>query len=106
MAGQSTDASGIDQKYTTIAPEQGLEEVNQLLEEAQAVMTSEEDKQNKWKKENERRRHNYVPLIFKLLEHMGKKGMLEELLEDAVQKKKEKVEAEKAKNDKKNEQDT
>ena len=60
-------------------------------------ISEEKDNQSKWDKENERRRHNYVPLIFELLKQMGKKGMLEEMLSDAVQKKKDKVEAEKKK---------
>ena len=59
------------------------------------MIMSEEDRQAKWKLENERRRHNYVPLIFDLLKALAKKDMLKEMFDDAVAKKKEKKEAKK-----------
>ena len=31
-------------------------------------IAADSDRQAKWKAENERRRHNYVPLIFELLQ--------------------------------------
>lgn len=59
---------------------------------ANEKIREETERRQKWKKENERRRHNYVPLIFELLQQMGKKQMLDNLFKDAVQKKKEKQE--------------
>jgi len=43
-------------------------------------------KKSKWQKENERRRHNYFGLIFKLIEVASKKGLLEEMYNSAVEK--------------------
>lgn len=52
------------------------------------VQIAEEiDRQAKWKAENERRRHNYVPAIFELLKQLAKKDLLEDLYKEAVQRK-------------------
>jgi len=69
----------------------------QKIEVLKMKVEQETEKQLKWKTENERRRHNYVPLIFELLQQLAKKQMLGELFEDAKTKKEEKLEAEKAK---------
>ena len=69
----------------------------QKIEVLKMKVEQETEKQQKWKTENERRRHNYVPLIFELLQQLAKKQMLGELFEDAKTKKEEKLEAEKAK---------
>ena len=52
------------------------------------VQIAEEiDRQAKWKAENERRRHNYVPAIFELLKQLAKKDLLEDLYKEAVKRK-------------------
>jgi ubiquitin carboxyl-terminal hydrolase L5 len=56
----------------------------------------ETERQEKWKVENARRRHNYVPLIFDVLTQLAKKNMLEDMFKEATDKKKAK-QAEKAK---------
>ena len=71
--------------------------MHQKIEVLKMKVEQETEKQQKWKTENERRRHNYVPLIFELLQQLAKKQMLGELFEDAKTKKEEKLEAEKAK---------
>jgi ubiquitin carboxyl-terminal hydrolase L5 len=59
-------------------------------------MAAEKDRRANWKLENERRRHNFVPLIFELLKNFAQKDMLAEMFDDAQKAKKAKVEAEKA----------
>ena len=58
---------------------------------------AEIERNQKWKIENERRRHNYVPLIFELLQQLAKKGQLESLFKEAVERKKKKHEEKEAK---------
>ena len=55
----------------------------------------ETERQAKWKLENERRRHNYVPFVFELLQQLAKKNMLEDLFKEAVELKKKKKEEKK-----------
>ena len=74
-----------------------LDTISSEIIEIQNALEAETEKQNKWKTENERRRHNYVPLIFELLQQLAKKNQLDDLFKDAVAKKKEKDEAEKNK---------
>ena len=40
-------------------------------------------RRGKWKAENERRRHNYVPLIFELLKKLAQKNMLSDMYKKA-----------------------
>ena len=51
----------------------------------------EQEKRAKWKVENERRRHNYIPVIFELLKHLAKKDMLDGMYADATKKKEQKM---------------
>ena len=49
---------------------------------------SEMERNQRWKIENERRKHNYVPFIFEMLQQLAKKNMLEGMFKEAVEKKK------------------
>ena len=40
---------------------------------------------NKYREENERRQHNYIPFIFELLKTMAEKGVLEEAYKQAFE---------------------
>jgi ubiquitin carboxyl-terminal hydrolase L5 len=60
------------------------------FENAAAQIAEEAERLAKWKAENERRRHNYVPAIFELLKQLAQKNMLENLYKDAVKRKEEK----------------
>ena len=57
---------------------------------------AEKDRKQQWKIENERRRHNFVPLIFELMSQFAKKDMLSEMFDDAQKSKKKKLEDAKA----------
>jgi hypothetical protein len=75
---------GADQQAETLA------DVTFEYEQVQAQIAEETDRLHKWKAENERRRHNYVPAIFELLKQLAKKDMLEGLYKDAVKRKEDK----------------
>jgi len=44
-----------------------LNEINNSIGNQRIRIMAESERQARWKTENERRRHNYVPLIFELL---------------------------------------
>lgn len=56
-------------------------------ETARFPLEMEETKRAQWKLENQRRRHNYVPLCVSLLKELAKAGKLEGLVKGATEKK-------------------
>ena len=46
-------------------------------------LAAEQSKRDAWKLENQRRRHNYVPLCVQLLKELAKQGSLERLAQEA-----------------------
>ena len=53
----------------------------------------EEAKRAQWKQENQRRRHNYVPLCVSLLKELAREGKLPELVDAAKERKRQKLNA-------------
>lgn len=53
----------------------------------QGIVEHETYKNAKWKEENARRKHNYIPFILALLEKLAEKNQLLPLLEQAKKKK-------------------
>ncbi len=51
------------------------------MKHVESDIQDEEAVRKRWKAENARRRHNYVPFIFNLLEKLADKGALKPLLE-------------------------
>ena len=45
-----------------------LNEINQSILNQEMKIQSEIERNQRWKTENERRKHNYVPFIFELLQ--------------------------------------
>eukprot|EP00347_Sterkiella_histriomuscorum_P021219 403334786 len=74
-----------------------LTEINQSIINQEMKVQQEIERNQRWKTENERRKHNYVPFIFELLQQLAKKNMLDGLFKEAVEKKKKKQEEKKAK---------
>ena len=52
-------------------------------ESAQAELAAQHSKRRQWKLENERRRHNYVPLCVSLLKELARKGAMPQLVSEA-----------------------
>lgn len=57
------------------------------IELQKTKVVEEKTRQANWKLENQRRRHNYVPVIFELLKQLAQKQQLETLFKEAVEKK-------------------
>jgi ubiquitin carboxyl-terminal hydrolase L5 len=54
--------------------------------EAAAQLAAEESKRQEWKNENQRRRHNFVPLCVQILKELAAAGRLSQLAVDAREK--------------------
>ncbi|XP_062514996.1 ubiquitin carboxyl-terminal hydrolase isozyme L5-like [Corticium candelabrum] len=74
-----------------------LEEIESRLVDLQSLIASETEKMHKYKIENIRRKHNYIPLIMEMLKILGERGELAPLVETAVEKRKAAAEAKTAK---------
>ena len=77
-----------------------LKEINNQISKSDLIISDEEEKVKKYKEENERRQHNYIPLIFEILKIMSENGTLEETYETAkkLEEEKQKKKEEKKKN--------
>ena len=62
-----------------------LKSINFNIKENENIIQMEQNKMKKYKEENERRQHNYIPFIFELLKTMGEKGVLEEAYQQALE---------------------
>ena len=62
--------------------EEKLKNIELEINECNNGINIEKMKMNKYKEENEKRQHNYVPIIFELLKQMSEQDIINELLSE------------------------
>lgn len=72
----------IQSKIQSLA-EAGMTEGDESIAHLQAELADEEERRQQWKEENERRRHNYLPLCIELIRSIAGSGKLPEYTEKA-----------------------
>eukprot|EP00501_MAST-03F_sp_TOSAG23-6_P001728 GSMAST32.ASY1.ANO1.1802.1 assembled CDS len=60
-----------------------------IMRQLRETIEAQEAQSERWKKENQRRRHNYIPFIVKLFQVLAKQNKLQKILEDTKTKRKE-----------------
>lgn len=77
------DLMDTDSQPTPAEIQNLLQNIESEISRFQAIVTNEDDKMLRYKMENVRRRHNYLPFIMELLKLLAKKGDLVDLAERA-----------------------
>lgn len=77
--------------------ESKLAEIQNQIIDLEDKKKDEIEKREKWTKENQRRKHNYVPMVLELLKIMSEKKMLTDLYKEAEEKHRQKEEESKKK---------
>ena len=73
-------------EYEKLSPDElhaKLFEIDDFISHIDSMISEEDAKFKRYRVENERRQHNYIPLIFELLKNMAEKNILEEVYDEA-----------------------
>jgi ubiquitin carboxyl-terminal hydrolase L5 len=77
--------------------EKALNDIQSQVFELEDKKKEEIEKREKWSKENQRRKHNYVPLVLEFLKLMSEKNMITDLYKTAEEKHQKKEQEEQSK---------
>lgn len=76
----------LQQRLKQLTEQAGVAEDDPSVQDLNLELMNEEEKRRSWERENQRRRHNYIPFCVELLKALAASGKLPQMTDEARQR--------------------